>query len=240
MACSVPVFRDPGWEQHDALPSRRHGHTDADANLDRARRRAAARVRDLALCTKFTHFVTLTLSQDKIDRYDMNAVMRSVNRWLDNRVRRAGLCYVLVPELHRDGAIHFHGFFNDALEMVDSGTISIDGSKKPRKPRSAAQRSSWLLADGGHVVYNVPDWQYGFSTAIALYGEYPKAISYVCKYIGKESEKIGGRWYYSGGALGAPEVTLCDVDIRELQEAGGYTFSVAGKTFCVKRGLNDE
>ena len=191
-------------------------------------RRARAQVRDLALCTPFRWFVTLTLDRARVDRYDMKEITRHLNHWLDNQVRRRGLSYVLVPERHRDGAIHFHGFFNDALEAADSGTLSLPGSKTPRKPRSARQRAEWL-AQGAHPVFNLPGWPWGFTTAIELYGEYPRAVNYVCKYIGKDGEKIGGRWYYSGGSLGRPEVSYEDISYREVAALpGAFTFTPEG------------
>ncbi|MFQ7854076.1 MAG: hypothetical protein ACLRIS_01925 [Flavonifractor plautii] len=83
-----------------------------------------------------------------MNRYDVREVTRHLNHWLDNQVRRKGLAYVLVPERHKDGAIHFHGFFNDALEARDSGTVSAR-PESPRRPRSARQRAKWL-EDGGN------------------------------------------------------------------------------------------
>lgn len=192
----------------------------------RKERRAAATVRDLCRCNRMAYFVTLTLSPEQIDRYDIAAVLRKMRSWLDNRVRRNGLVYVLIPEHHRDGAIHWHGFFNDAdVGMVDSGTVKPATGGRPRRPRSARQRQEWLDA-GGQVVYNVAEWTLGFSTAIPLYGDYDAAIAYTCKYIAKEGCKIGGRWYYSGGKLLRPEVRPVDCTFDELQAAGGYCFDV--------------
>ena len=151
------------------------------------------------------------------NRYDIDACTRDIRVTLDNLVRRKGLQYVLVPEEHKDGAIHYHGFINAALPLVDSGTLSKGGGK-PRKPRSARQREQWL-SDGWNVVYTVPAWKFGFSTAIALYGERDAAIGYVCKYITKAQRKIGGRWYYSGGGLALPSVEYCDVAFEQLSAA---------------------
>ena len=79
---------------------------------------------------------------------------------------------------------------------------------------------------------------HGDSTAIKLYGDYAKAVSYVVKYIGKEQEKIGGRWYYSGGKLGRPTVTYID-DCRmsdHQDREGAYSFDVPGvAVFCEVR-----
>lgn len=205
---SLPILREPGWEGTAKREPKHPGGS--GGSVARSKRRARAAVFDLAMSNDFDYFVTFTLDASKVDRYDPVEVTRKLNRWLDNRVRRNGLKYILVPELHKDGAIHFHGFVNDALIVVDSGTISIGGGK-PKKPRSARQRAEWL-DHGGHIVYNLPAWSLGFTTAIQLYGERQRAINYVCKYITKSVDKVGGRWYYSGGTLQRPQVLLFDDD----------------------------
>lgn len=264
MAASRPIFAGAGWEHSGREADMRRIRADeasvrAQASAEpsdvaRARRRAAARVRDIALCNQFTHFVTLTFDSAKIDRYDIRPILRKMRVWLDNRVRRRGLRYILVPELHKDGAIHFHGFFNAAVDYVDSGTVRLPGCKQPRRPRSAKQRAEWLAA-GGQPVYNIADWALGFSTAIPLYGDYDAAVAYVCKYVTKGAEnggnggenvelsaKIGGRWYYSGGDLQTPQVEYCDIACEELAAAGGYVVSLADAylTLCIYRGMYDD
>ena len=200
----------------------------------RARRRARAALRDIAMCSDFRYFVTLTLDKDMVDRYDPVTVVKKLQTWLDNAVRRQGLAYVLVPEHHADGAIHFHGLFNDALPVVDSGTLSIPGAKQPRRVRSQKQRAE-LIAAGAHIVWNLPRWKLGFSTAIELYGERGRAVNYVCKYIGKEQQKIGGRWYYSGGALRRPEVQYFEADFSwdEMDEAHQFVVPEIGARFAL-------
>ena len=180
-------------------------------NRDRARRRARSAVRDLALCNQFDWFVTLTLDPAKIDRYDPVAVVRKASQWLSNAVRRRGLRYVLIPEHHKDGAIHFHGFMSGDLGAVNSG----------RTDR------------GGHEVFNLTAWPYGFSTAIRPYGDYHKAVAYCCKYLAKQDEKIGGRWYYSGGELERPTVEWLSVDTADLEDLGAFKFKPKGTNWPV-------
>lgn len=248
MVSSEPVFREPGWEQPGwrAKPSRtgrKAVRSAEDApralpqDVERSMRRAAAKLRDLALSNEFRYFVTLTLDQTKIDRYDMAVITKALNGWLDNHVRRDGLAYILVPERHKDGAVHFHGFFNGALSAVDSGTLDVPGAAKPRKPRSAAQRAEWL-AQGARVVYNLEAWPFGFSTAIELYGTYSSAVGYVCKYVRKQREKIGGRWWYHGGKLNGPAISYPDVTFDEVEDAeAGYRFEIPGvAAFRIVRG----
>lgn len=180
-------------------------------NRDRARRRARTAVRDLALSNHFEWFVTLTLDPRKIDRYDPAAVVRKAGQWLSNAVRRRGLRYVLVPEHHKDGAIHFHGFMSGDLDVTPSG----------RKDK------------GGHDVYNIGAWPFGFSTAIRPYGEHAAAVAYCCKYIAKQDDKIGGRWYYSGGDLLRPIVEEVGVDTADLDDLGAYQFKPKGTNWPV-------
>ena len=239
--CSRPIFGRAGWEEVDAdhevfRADVSNEKADAAANVDRARRRARAALRDIALCSDFQYFVTLTLDKERVDRYDAGTVFRKLNNWLDNAVRRQGLAYVLVPEHHADGALHFHGLFNDALRRVDSGTLSIPGEKRPRRVRSKKQRAE-LIAAGARPVWNLPDWGLGFSSAIELYGERGQAVNYVCKYIGKEGEKIGGRWYYSGGKICRPEVRYLDAVFswEELEEAHHFTVPEIGAKFALLR-----
>ena len=78
------------------------------------------------------------------------------------------------------------------------------------------------------MVWNLPGWSLGFTTALELVGDYHRAVSYVCKYIGKQQapdgtgpDKPGGRWYYSGGELARPRVELADLDPWELWERPG-------------------
>lgn len=220
------IFREPGWElsdKWDSEPRALSGLSDREGeseDRERARRRARAAVADLGRSNRFSLFVTLTLDGSKVDRYDPSITCKELRRWLSHQVQRRGLVYVLVPELHQDGAIHFHGLVNDVLPRSDSGTIKREGHKKPQKPRSRAERDRWI-AEGGQVVYNLPGWPYGFTTALELQGDYRRAVAYVCKYIGKDSRKIGGRWYYSGGDLRRPEITYSDTDYAAMQAAAG-------------------
>lgn len=222
-------FAPSGWEIAEdysraarGIPEpakREKGKKSEGDDMLRSMRRARANLRRLALSNTFSHFVTLTLDPEKIDRFDGAAITKRLNQWCSNMVKRHGLRYVIVPEQHLDGAWHFHGFFaGDGLEIVDSGTIKRPGVKQPKRPRSEAQRAQWL-AEGGRIVYNLPQWPYGFSTAMELHGEYAAAVAYVCKYIGKQQgQRPLGRWYYSGGSLAKPEKTYAAMDYRGLAE----------------------
>ena len=229
ICASDKVFMPEGYEAAEDFsrpgrggpePAKREKGKKAEGeDMLRSMRRARANLRRLALANGFDYFVTLTLDPERIDRFDGEAITKRLGQWCSNMVKRHGLRYVIVPEQHRDGAWHFHGFFaGEGLEAVDSGTIKRPGVKQPKRPRSEAERAQWL-AEGGQVVYNLPQWPYGFTTAMRLHGEYPAAVAYVCKYIGKQQgQRPLGRWYYSGGALAKPEKTYAALDFRGLAE----------------------
>lgn len=207
ICASDRTFKGTGWEEVGAAPPQRAKRakgkkSEGDDKL-RSMRRARAKLRRLALANNFDIFVTLTLDPAKVDRYDPAAVTRILNRWCDNMVRRNGMKYILVPEQHKDGAWHFHGFIGgvkDATEGIKGVFLADSGVQ-------------W----DGRPVYNLPQWNYGFTTAQRLYGEYSAAVGYCCKYIGKqEYGRPLGRWYYSGGALAEPEKYYAAMDYREL------------------------
>ena len=239
LVSDAEVFRESGWEPADFGGGEERSEalspTSPEDSLSRSKRRARSAMHDLAHAnTDLDIFVTFTLDAAKVDRYDVATMTKRLNTWLDNRVRRDGLKYILVPELHKDGAVHYHGLLNSAaVKLTDSGTVTKGGAK-PRRCRSAKERAA-LLADGWQIVYNLPSWGYGFSTGIFLYGCRAAAVNYTTKYIEKSAAKVGGRWYYSGGALARPAVYCLDCDYdafkAEHAEAGEWSHD-NGWRFC--------
>ena len=227
VASTEPDFGAKGWEKSGADAKRRapageHERKSRDPkgeDLERSMRRARAKLRRLALANDFRWFVTLTFNPEKVDSFDAAAVVKKLNAWCSNMVQRKGLCYILIPELHpTSGRIHFHGFFSDCVEVVDSGHADRQG----------------------HKIYNLPQWTLGFTTAIELYDEYSRAVGYVSKYIGKQDGKITGRWYYSGGDLREPEVTFAEISPAELLAEYGekaFAFYPPGKQMAVANGI---
>lgn len=226
VASSEPDFGAAGWEDnakrcsHEKKQDRKSSDPKGE-DLERSMRRARGKLRRLALANEFRWFVTLTIDPTKCDSFDGAAVVKKLNAWCSNMVQRRGLRYILVPERHKSGRIHFHGFFNDCVEAVDSGHMDRQG----------------------HKVYNLPQWTLGFTTAIELYDDYSKAVGYVCKYVGKQGEKPAGRWYYSGGDLREPETAFAEISPAELLAEYGkkaFAFFPPGKQMVIVNGIEVE
>ena len=237
IVCSTAFDFGQGWEKASlpgveaSTPGRARKNKDVFAgrkasdpegeDMERSMRRARSKVRRLALANDCRWFVTLTLDPSKVDTMDGAAVVKKLNAWASNMVQRHGLRYILVPERHKKGGIHFHGFFSYCLKAVDSGHLDRQG----------------------HKIYNLPQWSLGFTTAIELYDDYTRAVGYVCKYIGKQGEKPAGRWYYSGGQLAEPKCLYFNLSYREIVEkykGKVYTFEAPGRGIAVVNGLKLE
>lgn len=225
ICASDRMFAPPGWEAAEDFSrtgrevirgaKREKGVKSEGDDMLRSMRRARAQLRRLALSNAFDYFVTLTLDPERIDRYDPAAVTKALSQWCNNMVKRYGLRYILVPEQHRDGAFHFHGF------MAGSGLVAADSGIQ------------W----DGRPVYNLPQWTLGFTTAQRLYGTYSAAVGYCCKYIGKQQgQRPLGRWYYSGGPLEKPAKQYAVLDYRAMVEqhgADGVELEIPGTRLLV-------
>lgn len=83
----------------------------SEDKLDQSISRARARIFELAICNPWEFFVTLTLDPARYDRRDLPAFRRDLSQWIRNQRRLHGcdFRYLLIPEMHRDGAWHMHG-----------------------------------------------------------------------------------------------------------------------------------
>jgi hypothetical protein len=114
MISDYQIFRESGWELSNKWDSEERypsEHPDEVGNVARAKRRARSAVADLAMSNDFRYFVTLTLDPSRVNRYDPAEVVRRLNNWLDNHVRRDGLAYVLVPEYAQGRSYSFPWVF---------------------------------------------------------------------------------------------------------------------------------
>lgn len=187
-------------------------------HIKRATRRAKEACMDYILCNDLNVFATLTYSPEKNNRSSYNEVCRKLGVWCSNLVQRHDFKYVAVPEYHKDGEnIHFHMLSSTSgLKLIDSGHV------RKSKP-----------------VFNIDNWKWGFSTAQFVTGESArdKCAKYIFKYMGKQmGQKIGGRYYLSGGMLDRPTYIYAD-DPRDL---GDLTAAVYNREIETDGGLYRE
>lgn len=190
---SAPIFPLPGYssERPYAVPPPGMGR-DHERSIQESKRRARAKVKDIALCNPFEYFFTWTLDGSLIDRYDPEEIYAKVRSFLGNAVQRKDFSYVLVPEYHKKKddedrpAIHMHG-------LCSLGTVPI--------VRATSKAGKPLYDNHGRPVYNMPTWTWGFSTCVPIDKMYERTINYLTKYITKDDSKIFGKWYLSSRNL---------------------------------------
>jgi hypothetical protein len=238
MVCSLPKFNANGYgllSDGRCQAGRRAEPSEAENAAPpksewRSRHRAIVAIRDILDCNVFEWFVTLTLDKEKVgSRYDYSEFIRHLRSYFSNGVQRHGWKYLAVPEFHKDGALHLHAVVSGDLSAVYSGTVSVPDRKKPITEKYA--RRLGYSDNYMQPVYNLPNWHYGFSTALRVYGDRKALRNYIAKYITKDSQKIGGRYYFSGGSLSRPvyEYGLLDFDSFK----GHYEIHTDGGDFKV-------
>lgn len=214
------LFRESGWEavggsaRAYSVPPKGHAKNPERA-LASSMHRAKASVRDIALCNHFTHFFTGTLNPSVVDRYDTEAIYKKVSNFLRNSVHRKGFQYLIVPERHKDGAIHFHG-------LCTLGSMKVARATNPQGVE--------LSTNHGQPIYNLLDWRLGYSTCIEIDENYERTCNYITKYITKDSEKIFGKWYLSSRNIQKhPEIVLVngiDFDSFKTENEDAVTIPV--------------
>ncbi|MCC8029092.1 MAG: hypothetical protein LIO75_04755 [Lachnospiraceae bacterium] len=164
-----------------------------------------------AQSNKWDWFVTLTFRRDlDLDVKDYGSVVKKLTKWLNNqRAKCPDLKYLFVPELHKDGAWHFHGLLAgaDALAFTDSGRVAVGSKAYVRTDENADHET----------IYNMDNWRYGFSTATKVNSSC-KASSYICKYITKDVVRHTGRRrrFYPSNNLEKPAVSEHLFDREDL------------------------
>lgn len=144
-------------------------------------KRATQSFYDIALNNEWCSFITLTFDPNKVNSFDKDEVYSQFRKWVFIHLNRKGYNYLAMPERHKSGAIHFHLLSNRPITtMLESGHYT-------------------KTKDGLKSVYNLPDWKYGFSTGIELYGDIDITINYCLKYVTKQTESIYNHYYFAGG-----------------------------------------
>lgn len=185
-------------------------------------KRAKDKVFEIASANKWDWMITLTLDKEKIDRYDAEEVQKLVSKWFDNNVQRRGLKYLIVPEEHEDGAIHFHGLCNDVLDFVFAERYKIKGHKKPVALSTLKKYGYKPTDENVQEVFNIKNFPYGFTTALRLDDNVMAVSLYMTKYITKDLKKIFGSYYLAGGKIvRALPYELHDIDFNSLEKFKG-------------------
>lgn len=180
-----------------------------DENLSRAQRT----IRDLILCNKFDYFCTFTFNSHKVDRYDFGVCKKKITDVFKNYKDRYSndFRYVIVPEFHKDGGVHFHGLVRGIRE--EDFTVPEYIWKRDKKTDELTKVPN---------TRKYVDWQY-YSKKLGFFScsrikNYEKCARYVSKYVTKDliNLKLGQRVFMASTGLNRPELVFDADDVPKM------------------------
>ena len=130
--CKMPIKR-AGFEQENYLNYRRDVN---DSKLSNNVTRARTKVFELAICNSFEYFITLTINDKKLDRYNLKEYIKKLGQFIRDYRKKyeVDIQYLLIPEKHKDGAWHMHGLIKgiprDHLHINENGYLDWENYKK--------------------------------------------------------------------------------------------------------------
>lgn len=186
--------------------------------------RAKNTVREYALCNCWDYFLTITFAIDQWNRYDLQGRVRELMQYFQNLRKRGvfpDLRYVLVPEFHKDGAVHFHGLISGIPEEA----IDELPPWAPVSTRSHGNRHIPLLTS-----------RYGWTTLSPIVSNIGVGF-YISKYITKSMASMAvlkgvHTYYHSRGLLRAVVVGYQFADNSLLDKCCKYKNSFYATGFC--------
>lgn len=188
--------------------------TDPTEKCSQALSRAKSVIQQVAICNDWEYFFTCTISKENFDRYDLDVFRVKFPQWIRDYNKKYGckIVYLLVPEKHKDGAFHVHGFLSGI--PVDHLSAFVPGIHPCN------------LVDGGFKNWGACSKKFGFCSLDPV-RDVVKAGFYVCKYITKSLVKdfvgYGSHLYY------------CSLGLRRAVPLG-YLFG--GRTLCLDQYVN--
>lgn len=180
-------------------PGPRQNHKTYDEKLPASISRTKRVVLELALCNPWDYFVTLTIAPDH-DRDHLKAIFPVILQWLrDQRKKGQQLDYLLIPERHKNGSWHFHGFLSGVREsdLESFRAIRKRGNELPPK-----------LVKGNYLNWTPYSQKFGFCSLGNIRDPVACAF-YITKYITKDNtmlvDKVGLHKYSASRPLLRPE-----------------------------------
>ncbi|MDE6664006.1 MAG: hypothetical protein K2K46_11800 [Lachnospiraceae bacterium] len=189
-------------------PSGRKADTSDKAQEERTRRQVYAirrRIKGYAFSNSFRWFVTLTFNPEKVDSSNYETAKNTLLKWCRRmRDRHKQFDYLIIPELHKSGAVHFHGLLGDIPAHF---------------AEAANQKTGEPIIRHNRQVYNLTEWEYGFSDCEEI--ESPeRAASYITKYVTTalltDKKMYNKKRYFNSQGLAKPVVVFGISDNTDL------------------------
>lgn len=183
----------------------------SDERFSQSLSRSRKSITDIILCNKFSHFCTFTFDSQKIDRYNFKECKKQLTKFFNNFKSRYApdFTYLVIPEFHKDGAVHFHGVcsgFPDSELTIPDFVFKRVGGELVQLPN----------------VFRYHDWKryhkkFGFFNCSPI-RNYAACAFYVSKYVTKDLITLekGSAVYMCSQGLNRPKLVFDEDDMPLL------------------------
>lgn len=169
--------------------------------LEAATSRAKRMIKEYALCNEWDWFVTLTIDKQKFDRYNLKAYYKALGEFIHNYNRRSDdahkVRFLLIPELHKDGAWHMHGL----IKGIRPGDLVVPQFIQKRTKGKALKM---VRNTKGYARWSQYADKFGYISMEKIRDK-QKVSSYITKYISKDMAssvtEYGAHLYYCSKGL---------------------------------------
>jgi len=204
----IPLKKESRADENaEGILAKLNHNTKLDESLSRTRRI----VRDILFSNKFDLFCTFTFDAGKVDRFNYKDCQKKLTDFFKNyRNRHApDFKYVIVPEFHKNGAIHFHGM----LRGINPGDFEVPEYIYKRNRLSG----DLILVPNTRKYVRWKNFKLGFFSCSLVKNHYACAL-YVSKYITKDLTQLpkGVRAVMSYEGLARPELAFDEDDVPFL------------------------
>jgi hypothetical protein len=161
--------------------------------------RARSRIKEYALQNEWHSFATLTLNKEKYDRYDLKNYHKDLSKFINNYNRSLPddekVKYLLIPEMHKDGAWHMHGLLK------------------------GIQKQDMITNSNGYQTWIQYQKKFGYISFSPI-NDISSCSNYILKYIGKgfgvDVQSLGSHLYYSSKGLARADIKYKGFNLRLL------------------------
>lgn len=168
-----------------------------------------------AMCNDWDFFATFTLNPKLHDRFDINSFYKKFTKFINNYNRKLdnNIKYLLVPERHKNGAWHMHGFLKN---------IPIDDLKKFQLSEKIPMYLKNKIKSGSDIFSWVSySRKFGFND-LEFINDKTKASIYITKYITKDMLNIKNypnkHLYYCSKGLNKPKkIDVCPLNDTPIE-----------------------
>lgn len=153
---------------------------------------------------EWEYFITLTFNDKEIGEYSHENAINCLTKWIDNQKHQnKNFTYILVPEFHSSGRLHFHGL--------------VAHVPKWKLEESRSAKTGRLLKVNGLQIYNLINYKLGFTTISKVQSQ-DKVSNYISKYATKDLIKLKNKkryWYSRNLQKPKEEFFMIDTTLKE-------------------------